>query len=93
VPLDPTKPGSTFKHQILTLTGVPLERQKVVIRGAQLKDEQDMAALKLKPGTSILVIGTAEGGIKAPETRTVFLEDMSIAERAKSVCPSPEEGD
>lgn len=33
-----------------------------------------------------MLLGTAEQGFKPPEQRTVFLEDMSAAERAKSVC-------
>lgn len=33
-----------------------------------------------------MLIGTAEQGFKAPEKKTIFLEDMSQAEQAKSVC-------
>ena len=85
IELDTTEPGSTFKFQIFSLTGVPPERQKVLIKGGQLKDEQDMSTLGLKPGHSFMLIGTAEQGFKAPEKKTVFLEDMSAAEMAKSV--------
>jgi len=45
-----------------------------------------MSALQLKPGHSFMLIGTAEQGFKAPEKKTIFLEDMSQAEQAKSVC-------
>lgn len=85
IELDTQELGSTFKLQIFSLTGVPPERQKVLIKGGQLKDEQDMSSLGLKPGHSFMLIGTAEQGFKAPEKKTVFLEDMSAAEMAKSV--------
>ena len=86
IDLDTTEPGSTFKLQIFSLTGVPPDRQKVLIKGGQLKDDQDMAQLPLKPGHNFMLLGTAEPGFKAPEKKTVFLEDMSTAEIAKSVC-------
>jgi ubiquitin carboxyl-terminal hydrolase 14 len=85
IDLDTEEPGSTFKFQIFSLTGVPPERQKVLIKGGQLKDEQDMSALSLKPGHAFMLIGTAEQGFKAPEKKTLFLEDMTAAEMAKSV--------
>jgi ubiquitin carboxyl-terminal hydrolase 14 len=86
IDLDTAEPGSTFKLQVFSLTGVPPERQKVLIKGGQLKDDQDMATLSLKPGHAFMLIGTAEQGFKAPEKKTLFLEDMSAAEMAKSVC-------
>ena len=85
VEVDTTEPGSTFKFQIFSLTGVPPERQKVLIKGGQLKDDQDMSTLKLKSGHSFMLIGTAEQGFKAPEKKTLFLEDMTAADLAKSV--------
>jgi Ubiquitin family len=85
IELDTTESGSTFKFQIFSLTGVPPERQKVLIKGGQLKDDQDMSLLSLKPGHSFMLLGTAEQGFKPPEKKTVFLEDMSTAEIAKSV--------
>ena len=87
VPIDTSEPGSTFKFQIYSLTGVPPERQKVVIKGTQLKDDQNMSELPLKSGMSVLMIGMSDatGIIKRPETKTVFLEDMSVAEKAMSV--------
>jgi len=85
VELDSTEPGSTFKFQIFSLTGVPPERQKVLIKGGQLKDDQDMSTLSLKSGHSFMLLGSAEQGFKLPEKKTVFLEDMSAAEMAKSV--------
>lgn len=64
---------------------MPPERQKVLVKGGQLKDDQDMTALSLKPGHSFMLLGTAEQGFKPPEKKTVFLEDMTTAEMAKSV--------
>jgi Ubiquitin family len=83
--LETSEPGSTFKFQIFSLTGVPPERQKVLVKGGQLKDDQDMSLLGLKPGHNFMLLGTAEQGFKVPEMKTVFVEDMSTAEMAKSV--------
>jgi ubiquitin carboxyl-terminal hydrolase 14 len=85
IEMDTTEPGSTFKFQIFSLTGVPPERQKVLIKGGQLKDDQDMSLLALKPGHSFMLLGSAEQGFKPPEKKIVFLEDMTTAEMAKSV--------
>src|SRR5437762_1999688 len=90
--MDSTEPGSTFKLQIFSLTGVPPERQKVLIKGGQLKDDQDMSLLSLKPGHSFMLLGTAEQGFKLPEKKPLFLEDMTTAEMAKSVSPSKSRG-
>ena len=83
--MDTTEPGSTFKFQIFSLTGVPPERQKVLVKGGQLKDDQDMTLLALKSGHNFMLLGSAEQGFKPPEKKTVFLEDMTTAEMAKSV--------
>ena len=85
IDLDTAEPGSTFKLQIFSLTGVPPDRQKVLIKGGQLKDDQDMAKLPLKPGHNFMLLGTAEQGFKAPEQKTLFLEDMTPTEYAKAV--------
>ena len=90
IELETSEPGSTFKFQIFSLTGVPPERQKVLVKGGQLKDDQDMSLLALKPGHNFMLLSAAEQGFKPPEKKTVFLEDMSAAEIAKSVCPKYE---
>lgn len=76
-----------FKTQVWTLTSVPMERQKYTgFPGGMLKDSDDLMAkvAKLKPGSKIMLIGTAEGGeLKVPVEKTVFEEDLTPEEKAR----------
>lgn len=68
-----------------TLTGVPADRQKLMANRKLLKNIEDLQALALAgKGVKITMLGTAEGGeLKQPESKTVFLEDLSPAEQAR----------
>ncbi|KAK6348768.1 deubiquitinating enzyme [Orbilia blumenaviensis] len=82
--LDTSLPGEVFKMQLYSLTGVEPERQKVLIKGGQLKDDTDLQSLNLKPGHAFMMMGTPLGGglAKAPEP-IKFLEDMDEKDLAK----------
>ena len=57
----------TLRTQLYCLSNVPVDKQKVMIKGL-LKDTDDLKKLKLKQGQTIMMMGTAEGqGLKAPE--------------------------
>lgn len=45
VELDPTSTGETFKFQLYSLTGVEPDRQKILVKGGQLKDDTDLSTL------------------------------------------------
>ena len=88
VELDPTSTGETFKYQLYSLTGVEPERQKILIKGGQLKDETDLSTLKAKPGQSFMMMGTPAAGegavtLERPKETIRFKEDMTEAEQAK----------
>ncbi|XP_059475177.1 ubiquitin carboxyl-terminal hydrolase 14 [Neocloeon triangulifer] len=68
-----------FKAQIFALTGVQPDRQKVMLKGAQLKDD-GWGDLPVKNGATFLMLGTAEELALEPEKKTVFMEDLSEAE-------------
>ncbi|KAI9892476.1 MAG: deubiquitinating enzyme [Vezdaea aestivalis] len=90
--LDPTSNGETFKFQLYSLTGVEPERQKILVKGGQLKDDTDLGSLKLKAGHSFMMMGTPAGdgnGLQRPKERTKFVEDMTEAEVAKSAGAQP----
>lgn len=76
-----------FKSLIYSMTNVPVDRMKILgFPGGVLKDDDNFGDKlgKLKPNAKIQLIGTAEGGeIKAPEEKTVFIEDLTPEERAK----------
>ncbi|MCJ1390318.1 deubiquitinating enzyme [Xylographa bjoerkii] len=88
VDLDPTLTGETFKYQLYSLTGVEPERQKILVKGGQLKDDTDLASLKAKAGQTFMMMGTPAIGdgavtIERPKDKILFLEDMTAAEAAK----------
>lgn len=84
IELDVSLPGEVFKMQIFSVTGVEPERQKVLIKGGQLKDDTDLSLLGLKPGHTFLMMGTPLGGGLVKPTETIrFLEDMTEKDLAK----------
>ncbi|KAM0481094.1 hypothetical protein ACHAPX_003988 [Trichoderma viride] len=92
VDVDPESSGLDFKLQLFSLTNVEPERQKILIKGGQLKDEADMSKLGLKAGQNIMMLGTpGDGGadIVRPSEAIKFVEDMTEAEQAQQVGATP----
>ncbi|OJD35612.1 ubiquitin thiolesterase [Diplodia corticola] len=93
VELDPSSTGETFKFQLFSLTGVEPERQKILVKGGQLKDDTDLSKLKVKAGHTFMMMGTpsgdAKGQIERPKEKIRFLEDMTEAEAAQSAGAIP----
>ncbi|UPK91209.1 hypothetical protein LCI18_002144 [Fusarium solani-melongenae] len=90
VEVDPNSTGEDFKLQMYSLTNVEPERQKILIKGGQLKDDADMSKLNLKPGQLIMMMGTpASGDIVRPKDVVKFVEDMTEAEQAQQVGATP----
>uniref|UniRef100_A0A060TD12 Ubiquitin carboxyl-terminal hydrolase n=1 Tax=Blastobotrys adeninivorans TaxID=409370 RepID=A0A060TD12_BLAAD len=69
--------------QLYSLTGVPPERQKVLVKGGQLKDDTDVKTLNFKPNQSIMMLGTAGELPKEPAVKPQFAEDMSDQQLAQ----------
>lgn len=93
VELDPTSTGETFKYQLYSLTGVEPERQKILVKGGQLKDETDLSTLGAKPGQTFMMMGTpsAEGAgvLERPKEKMRFMEDMTEEEAARQEGATP----
>ena len=90
--LDPTSTGETFKFQLYSLTGVEPERQKILVKGGQLKDDTDMSTLGAKPGQTFMMMGTPSTGganIERPKEEAKFMEDMTEAEFARAEGATP----
>ncbi|KAI9817539.1 MAG: deubiquitinating enzyme [Pycnora praestabilis] len=87
VDLDPTSTGETFKYQLYSLTGVEPERQKILVKGGQLKDDTDLSTLGVKSGHTFMMMGTPSGDgsarLERPKEKMRFVEDMTEAEAAK----------
>ncbi|KAK4452784.1 putative ubiquitin carboxyl-terminal hydrolase [Podospora aff. communis PSN243] len=92
VEVDTSSTGDVFKYQLYSLTGVEPDRQKILVKGGQLKDDTDMSKLGLKPGQVLMMMGTpGEGGgaIVRPAEPVKFVEDMTEAEAARQAGATP----
>lgn len=93
VEVDPATNGETFKFQLFSLTQVEPERQKILVKGGQLKDDADMSKLGLKKGQTLMMMGTPSGDttnvIEKPKEAVKFLEDMTEAEAAQQEGATP----
>lgn len=69
-----------FKAQLFALTNVPLERQKIMIKGGVLKDSWDAFQGKIKNGAMIMLMGSADPLPEKPKDLPKFLEDMTESE-------------
>ncbi|KZV31826.1 Ubiquitin-specific protease 6 [Dorcoceras hygrometricum] len=85
VEIDTSQPPYLFKCQLYDLTGVPPERQKIMVKGGLLKDDADWAKVGVKEGQKLMMMGTADEVIKAPEKGPVFAEDMPEEEQVVAV--------
>ena len=92
VEVDTTSTGEVLKYQLFSLTGVEPDRQKILVKGGQLKDDTDMGTLGLKAGQAIMMMGTpgdGGGAIVRPTEKIKFVEDMTEAEAAQQVGATP----
>ena len=94
VELDLTSTGETFKFQLFSLTGVEPDRQKILVKGGQLKDDTDLSKLGAKPGQIFMMMGTSStdggaSGLLKPTNKIKFMEDMTEAEAARSEGATP----
>lgn len=93
VELDPSSTGEIFKYQLFSLTGVEPDRQKILVKGGQLKDDTDISKLGIKPGHTFMMMGTPSGDaaskLERPTEKIRFLEDMTEAEAAQSEGATP----
>ncbi|KAJ2741600.1 Vacuolar protein sorting-associated protein 41 [Coemansia sp. BCRC 34301] len=85
VDVDTAQPGEVFKMQLYSLTGVEPDRQKILVKGGQLKDDTDMTSLALKEGQLLMMMGTAGELPKAPLQPVKFMEDMTENEVAQAL--------
>ena len=80
VEIDTSQPPVMFKQQLFSLTGVPSDRQKIMVKGGMLKDDADWAKVAVKDGQKLMMMGTADKVPEAPK-ESVFLEDLPESEQ------------
>ncbi|KAK1671946.1 ubiquitin carboxyl-terminal hydrolase [Colletotrichum godetiae] len=92
VEIDTSSNGETFKYQLYSLTGVEPERQKILVKGKQVKDDDDMAKFGLKAGATLMMMGKPSGenaDLARPKEAVKFVEDMTEAEAAQQEGATP----
>jgi ubiquitin carboxyl-terminal hydrolase 14 len=85
VEVDVTKSAMAFKQTVYDLTGVPVDRQKLMAKGAwvgTLKDDADLTKAKITPNLQVLLMGSADV-VAAPAQPVTFYEDMSGEQKAE----------
>ncbi|KAI9179547.1 deubiquitinating enzyme [Blastocladiella emersonii ATCC 22665] len=83
VELDESQPPIVFKTVLYSLSGVSPDRQKLLLKGVQVKDDDEWTKFKgLKDGASFLMMGTVGELPKAPETKPTFIEDLKPGQSA-----------
>jgi len=83
VECDTTQDALTFKAILYGLSSVPVDKQKVMIKGKVLKDDDDLTKFGIKDGLTFMMMGTAEEqGLREPTQPVQFLEDLTPAQRA-----------
>ncbi|ESN92094.1 hypothetical protein HELRODRAFT_89960, partial [Helobdella robusta] len=76
------EPPLVFKARLFSLSGVQPDRQKIMIKGAVLKDDS-WDNVKITNNANLLMIGSAEELPTAPGQTVVFMEDMTDSQLAK----------
>jgi ubiquitin carboxyl-terminal hydrolase 14 len=81
ITVDPSLNGLSLKEQVATLTNVPTDRQKILVRGGPLKDDVKLNDVGLKAGQTVMVLGTPlEKVITETDAEKVqFVEDRQGA--------------
>ncbi|CAI8044987.1 Ubiquitin carboxyl-terminal hydrolase 14 [Geodia barretti] len=86
IEVDLAEPPAVFKSQLFSLTGVPPERQRLMIGGLILGDEEwSNTKSKVKNNATFMMMGSADSLPEAPKQKTKFLEDMTDTEAAAAL--------
>jgi ubiquitin carboxyl-terminal hydrolase 14 len=84
VQCDMGKPPIDFKAILFSLSGVPPERQKVMIQGTLLSDDA-WNNIQMKNGMTIMMLGSAEKPPEPPTQNTRFIEDMDDVQMGQAL--------
>ena len=85
VDVDPADGLETLQASLFSLTNVPADRQKLMLKGRLLKSDADIA--QLAADSKLLLMGTADSIAAAPAKAVLFEEDLSEKDRV-ALAPS-----
>ena len=76
--------GLKLKEKIMELTKIPLDRQKILIKGGKISDDVKVSELNLNAKQPLMVLGTPDNQLPSkPIEKPVFLEDLNEKELNK----------
>uniref|UniRef100_A0A2R5LJH8 Ubiquitin carboxyl-terminal hydrolase n=1 Tax=Ornithodoros turicata TaxID=34597 RepID=A0A2R5LJH8_9ACAR len=84
VEVDTKEEPMVFKAQLFAITGVQPDRQKVMVKGTVLKDD-DWGNIQLKDGSLVLLMGSRDALPAEPTEKPIFVEDMTESELATAL--------
>ncbi len=61
IELDKSQDVMTFKAIMYALTNVPVDKQKIMVKGKMLKDTDDLSKFDIVEGMTLMMMGAAEG--------------------------------
>jgi ubiquitin carboxyl-terminal hydrolase 14 len=85
VELDASDGLETFQASLFSLTNVPAERQKLMLKGKFIKSDADLATLSAD--SRLMLMGTADTIAPAPTKTVLFEEDLTEKDRV-ALAPS-----
>ncbi|CAF0845461.1 unnamed protein product [Didymodactylos carnosus] len=84
IEVDMTMPPAVLKAQLFSLTNVPIERQKIMIKGQTIGDDS-WGKVQLTNGLTLLLMGSADAVPELPAETPKFLEDMTEQQIARAM--------
>lgn len=81
IELNTEEPVEVFRAQLYALSGVPSDRQKIMVKGKTIKDT--FKGIPVKNGMMIMMMGSADPLFEKPKEKVVFIEDMDQAAQNK----------
>lgn len=75
VELAKSEPPSVFQTQLWTLTGVPPERQTVLLKGGKLRADTQWEKAGVRPGMTIMMMGTPDANRLPPPPKVSLVRN------------------
>lgn len=85
VELDVSEAPVLFKAQLFTMTGVPVDRQRLMFKGAVIKDDSWPNNFQVSDDAMFMLMGSSEKLPEAPVEKPKFVEDMNENELAAAL--------
>ncbi|KAJ9463204.1 Ubiquitin carboxyl-terminal hydrolase 6 [Diplonema papillatum] len=85
--VDPAGGYDAMTKQVEELTGVPCDRQKLILKGKEVKAGDKLDGL-LKDNVLLMLLGSAERVPEKPKVLPKFIEDISGDPSAIDVSPA-----